>query len=154
MADEKKKKVTDASYGVTNYNVIDVHVGKRIRLQRTLLCYSQEHLADGLSVTFQQVQKYERGSNRVSASRLWDISQLLEVDISYFFDDMSSLTQSNSPRQITFSDARIETEIQNNDPMTRRETLELVQTYYSVESAQLRKRNAEIVRAIAQTVTS
>jgi len=105
-------------------------------------------------VTFQQVQKYERGSNRVSASRLWDISQLLEVDISYFFDDMSSLTQSNSPRQIAFSDARIETEIQNNDPMTRRETLELVRTYYSVESAQLRKRIAEIVRAIAQTVTS
>ena len=133
---------------------VDVHVGKRIRLQRTLLGYSQEHLAHGLSVTFQQVQKYERGSNRVSASRLWDISQLLEVDISYFFDDMSSLTQSNSPRQIAFSDARIEIEIQNNDPMTRRETLELVRTYYSVESAQLRKRIAEIVRAIAQTVTS
>ena len=154
MADNKKKKVTDASYGVTNHNAIDVHVGKRIRLRRTLLGYSQEHLAHGLSVTFQQVQKYERGSNRVSASRLWDISQLLEVDISYFFDDMSSLTQSNSPRQIAFSDARIETEIQNNDPMTRRETLELVRTYYSVESAQLRKRIAEIVRAIAQTVTS
>ena len=98
MADNKKKKVTDASYGVTNNNAIDVHVGKRIRLRRTLLGYSQEHLAHGLSVTFQQVQKYERGSNRVSASRLWDISQLLEVDISYFFDDMSSSTQSNSPR--------------------------------------------------------
>ena len=154
MADNKKKKVIYASYGVTNHNAIDVHEVKRIRLRRTLLGYSQEHLAHGISVTFQQVQKYERGSNRVSASRLWDISQLLEVDISYFFDDMSSLTQSNSPRQIAFSDARIETEIQNNDPMTRRETLELVRTYYSVESAQLRKRIAEIVRAIAQTVTS
>lgn len=146
MADNKKKKVTDASYGVTNHNAIDVHVGKRIRLRRTLLGYSQEHLAHGLSVTFQQVQKYERGSNRVSASRLWDIS--------YFFDDMSSSTQSNSPRQIAFSDSRIETEIHSNDPMAQRETLELVRTYYSVESPQLRKRIAEIVRAIAQTVTS
>jgi transcriptional regulator with XRE-family HTH domain len=146
MADNKKKKVTDASYGITNHNAIDVHVGKRIRLRRTLLGYSQEHLAHGLSLTFQQVQKYERGSNRVSASRLWDIS--------YFFDDMSSSTQSNSPRQIAFSDSRIETEIHSNDPMAQRETLELVRTYYSVESPQLRKRIAEIVRAIAQTVTS
>lgn len=77
MADNKKKKVTDASYGITNHNAIDVHVGKRIRLRRTLLGYSQEHLAHGLSLTFHQVQKYERGSNRVSASRLWDISFFL-----------------------------------------------------------------------------
>jgi transcriptional regulator with XRE-family HTH domain len=145
MADNKKK-VTDASYGVTNHNAIDVHLGKRIRLRRTLLGYSQEHLAHGLSLTFQQVQKYERGSNRVSASRLWDIS--------YFFDEMSSSTQSNSPRQIAFFDSRIETEMHSNDPMAQRETLELVQTNYSVESPQLRKRIAEIVRAIAQTVTS
>ena len=145
MADNKKK-VTDASYGVTNHNAIDVHLGKRIRLRRTLLGYSQEHLAHGLSVTFQQVQKYERGSNRVSASRLWDIS--------YFFDDMSSSTLSNSLRQIAFSDSKIETEIHINDPMAQRETLELVQTNYSVESPQLRKRITEIVRAIAQTVTS
>ena len=146
MADNKKKKVTDASYGVTNHNAIDVHLGKRIQLRRTLLGYSQEHLENGLSVTFQQVQKYERGSNRVSGSRIRDIS--------YFFDDMSSSTQSNSPRQIAFSDSKIEMEIHINNPIAQRETLELVRTYYSVESPQLRKRIAEIVRAIAQTVTS
>ena len=84
----KSIKGADANYGVTNNNAVDVHVGKRIRLRRTLLGYSQEQLAHGLSITFQQVQKYERGSNRVSASRLWDISQLLDVDISYFFEDM------------------------------------------------------------------
>ncbi|MAJ34837.1 MAG: transcriptional regulator [Candidatus Puniceispirillum sp. TMED52] len=149
----KSIKGADANYGVTNNNAVDVHVGKRIRLRRTLLGYSQEQLAHGLSITFQQVQKYERGSNRVSASRLWDISQLLDVDISYFFEDMSSSTKSNSPRQIAFSDTKIETNGQNKDPMARRETLELVRTYYSVEDAHTRKRIAEIVKVIAQTVT-
>ncbi len=123
MADKKDKKTVDTNYGVTNYNAIDVHVGQRIRLRRTLLGFSQEQLAHGLSVTFQQVQKYEHGSNRVSASRLWDISQLLDVDISYFFDDMSSATKSNSPRHIAFSDFKIDVDTQVKDPLARRETL-------------------------------
>ena len=153
MADDKKKKVTDASYGVTNHNAIDVHVGKRIRLQRTLLGYSQEHLAHGLSVTFQQVQKYERGSNRVSASRLWDISQLLEVDISYFFDDMSEGTMRSSPRWISRGDnADVLNGEQIKDPMARRETLELVRTYYTIEKPAVRKRIAEMVKSIATTL--
>src|SRR5277367_5561364 len=67
---------------------IDIHVGSRIRLRRTLLGMSQERLGDALGLTFQQVQKYERGVNRVGASRLFDISRVLDVPISYFFDDM------------------------------------------------------------------
>ena len=65
-------------------NPIDVHVGNRIRLRRTLLNLSQEKLASLLGLTFQQVQKYERGTNRVGASRLWDISRVLEVPVSFF----------------------------------------------------------------------
>src|SRR5271163_3487266 len=67
---------------------VDVHVGTRIRLRRTLLAMSQERLGDALGLTFQQVQKYERGVNRVSASRLFDLSRVLDVPISFFFDDM------------------------------------------------------------------
>ncbi|MEP6104028.1 helix-turn-helix transcriptional regulator, partial [Parasphingorhabdus sp.] len=69
----------DPNYRVTNNNAIDVHVGRRVRLRRTLLGMSQEQLGEALNITFQQVQKYERGSNRISASRLWDIAQILDV---------------------------------------------------------------------------
>src|SRR5476649_2712366 len=67
---------------------IDVHVGSRIRLRRTLLGMSQERLGEALGLTFQQVQKYERGTNRVGASRLFDLSRVLDVPISFFYDDL------------------------------------------------------------------
>lgn len=70
-------------------NPVDVHVGTRVRLRRQILKMSQEKLGDNLGVTFQQVQKYERGSNRVGASRLWKMSQVLEVPISFFFEGLS-----------------------------------------------------------------
>ena len=69
-------------------NPIDVHVGSRIRLRRTLIGMSQERLGEALGLTFQQVQKYERGVNRVGASRLFDLSRVLDVPISFFYDDM------------------------------------------------------------------
>ena len=87
----------DKNFRVTNNNAVDVHVGKRVRLRRTLLGMSQEQLGASLNITFQQVQKYERGANRISASRLWDISRILVVQISYFFDDMTDDTMRLSP---------------------------------------------------------
>ena len=78
-------------------NPIDVHVGNRIRLRRTLLGLSQEKLASLLGLTFQQVQKYERGMNRVGASRLWDIGKVLEVPINFFYEDMDKSVASQSP---------------------------------------------------------
>ena len=69
-------------------NPIDVHVGSRVRLRRTLLGMSQEKLGDALGLTFQQVQKYERGANRIGSSRLYKLSQILDVPVSFFFDDM------------------------------------------------------------------
>jgi transcriptional regulator with XRE-family HTH domain len=71
-------------------NPIDVHVGSRIRLRRTLLGISQEKLAEAIGLTFQQVQKYEKGANRVSSSRLVDIANALDVSIPYFFQEMSA----------------------------------------------------------------
>ena len=68
---------------------VDVHVGARIRLRRQVLKMSQERLGEQLGVTFQQVQKYERGANRVGASRLWRLSQVLDVPVSFFFDGLT-----------------------------------------------------------------
>ena len=102
---------------------------------------------------FQQVQKYERGANRVSASRLWDTSQILDVPISYFFDDMSEGTMRSSPRWINRGDnADVLNGEQIKDPMTRRKTLELVRTYYTIEKPAVRKRIAKMVKSIATTL--
>ena len=142
----------DKNFRVTNNNAVDVHVGKRVRLRRTLLGISQVQLGASLNITFQQVQKYERGANRISASRLWDISQILDVQISYFFDDMTDDTIRSSPRcvsrggNIEFNDENV------RDPMARRETLELVRTYYSIESSKVRKRISEMVKTLAVTI--
>ena len=142
----------DKNFRITNNNAVDVHVGKRVRLRRTLLGMSQEQLGASLNITFQQVQKYERGSNRISASRLWDISQILDVEISYFFDDMTDDTMRSSPRCVSrgaiidFDDYNV------RDPMARRETLELVRTYYSIERPKVRKRIAEMVKSLATTI--
>ena len=87
-----KDPKTERHFRITNNNAIDLHVGKRLRLRRTLLGMSQEQLGTELNITFQQVQKYERAANRISAYRLWDMSQILDVPISYFFDDMSETT--------------------------------------------------------------
>jgi len=146
------KPVTDKNFRVTNNNAVDQHVGKRVRLRRTLLGLSQEQLGSYLNITFQQVQKYERGANRISASRLWDISQILDVPISYFFDDMSEETMKASPRRISRGAKYELDDSEVRDPMARRETLELVRTYYSIEKPSVRKRIAEMVKAIATTI--
>ena len=136
----------DPNYQITNNNPIDVHVGRRVRLRRTLLGMSQEQLGDALNITFQQVQKYERGSNRISASRLWDIGQILDVPVSFFFDDISDDTAAHSPRRMKAGGAKDEYEENPADPMARRETLELVRAYYSIKNPNLRKRITEMVK--------
>ncbi|XDZ65038.1 helix-turn-helix domain-containing protein [Alphaproteobacteria bacterium LSUCC0684] len=143
---------TDRNFMITNNNAVDVHVGQRIRRRRTLLGMSQEQLGKELNVTFQQVQKYERGSNRVSASRLWDISQILDVDISFFFDEMTSETKARSPRRVSLGGSEAESGPKVRDPMARRETLELVRNYYSIEDARTRKKVAELLKSIAATI--
>ena len=144
---------SERNFRITNNNAIDMHVGKRVRLRRTLMGMSQEQLGANLDITFQQVQKYERGSNRISASRLWDISQILDVPISFFFDDMSESTMRNSPRRISrgCGAADVDFEIVT-DPMARRETLELVRAYYTIHNPAVRKRIAEMVKSIATTL--
>ena len=133
-------------------NPIDVHVGGRVRLRRTLLGMSQEKLGEAIGLTFQQVQKYERGANRVGASRLFDLSRVLDVPVSFFFDDMSDDVALASPRLIgglAEEPAGFEA-----DPMTKRETLELVRAYYRIPDPSVRKRIFELAKALANATAA
>jgi transcriptional regulator with XRE-family HTH domain len=132
---------------------IDVHVGSRIRLRRTLLGMSQERLGEALGLTFQQVQKYERGVNRVGASRLFDLSRVLDVPISFFFDDMPESLASTYGGQATrrstgFSEAQ---DSFSDDALNRRETLELVRAYYRITEPAVRKRVFELIKSMGPT---
>ena len=132
-------------------NPIDVHVGARVRLRRTLLGMSQEKLGEALGLTFQQVQKYERGANRIGASRLFDLSRVLDVPVSFFFDDMADTVQEQSPLAVARGMAGLGEEPAGfeADPMTKRETLELVRAYYAISDPQVRRRVYDLAKALA-----
>ena len=119
---------------------IDIHVGKRVKLRRTLLHISQELLASDIGVTFQQVQKYESGHNRVSASRLYDISRVLNCAISYFFEDIGPETTGERATPAARGDEGLAEDAQafGGDPMQRTETLELVRAYWRLHNPDLR----------------
>ncbi|MGY0793202.1 helix-turn-helix domain-containing protein [Azospirillum argentinense] len=129
-------------------NPVDIHVGARVRLRRTLLGMSQEKLGEALGLTFQQVQKYERGANRISASRLFDLSRALDVPISFFFDDMSEATTAAA---VTDDVCTTSTDTSEPDPMAKRETLELVRAYYRIPDASVRKRLFEMTKVLGKT---
>ena len=126
-------------------NPIDVHVGHRLRLRRTLLGLSQQKVGDALGLTFQQVQKYERGANRIGASRLWDLSGVLDCPISFFFDEMSEENTDDQSRGTAHGEHG---ESPDKDPMNRRETLELVRAYYRITGDQVRKRIYELTKSL------
>ena len=125
-------------------NPIDVHVGGRVRLRRTLLGMSQEKLGQAVSLTFQQIQKYERGANRIGSSRLYQFAQVLDVPVSFFFDDMPAQVTGRGPGLSEDSPEKFEQE-----QFVRRETLELVRAYYKIKDPMVRKRVFELTKAIA-----
>jgi transcriptional regulator with XRE-family HTH domain len=128
---------------------IDVHVGSRIRLRRTLLGMSQERLGESLGLTFQQVQKYERGVNRVGASRLFDLSRVLDVPISFFFDDMPDSLAANFGGVPSRRAGGVETQDPfGDDTLSRRETLELVRAYYRITDPSVRKRVFDLIKSM------
>jgi transcriptional regulator with XRE-family HTH domain len=130
-------------------NPVDIHVGTRVRLRRTLMGLSQEKLGEAIGLTFQQVQKYERGANRIGASRLFDLARVLDVPVSFFYDDMPETVRDNSPVAIARGGHLAEEPLGfDNDPMTRRETLELVRAYYSITDPQVRKRVYELAKTL------
>jgi len=132
-------------------NPIDVHVGQRVRQRRTLLGMSQEKLAEAIGLTFQQVQKYERGANRVGSSRLFDLARVLDVPIAYFFEDMEANVAAKSPsRLMGVSESKLQPYTVEPDPLAKRETLELVRAYYKIGEPRVRKRIFELTKALAR----
>jgi len=128
-------------------NPVDIHVGARLRMRRSLMGFSQERLADAIGLTFQQIQKYERGTNRVSASRLYQFSKVLDVPISFFYENYSeggSVLGYNGDGDGEANGFNLDDEI-----MEKRETLELIRVYYSLPDAALRKDLLKMIKTMA-----
>lgn len=106
-------------------NPVDIFVGQKIKIRRQILHLSQGKLANLLGITFQQVQKYERGANRISASRIWDVANILGVDCNYFYQNMSDKTNCSSPRFIINEDATLNNIIEN-DPFYNEQHLRII----------------------------
>jgi transcriptional regulator with XRE-family HTH domain len=129
-------------------NPVDIQVGSRVRLRRTMLGMSQEKLAEAIGLTFQQVQKYERGANRIGASRLHELSRVLDVPVSFFFDDQDPVRAPAIPAGF----AEEPPEPFESDPLRRRETVELVEAYYAIDDPGVRRRLFDLARALASEV--
>lgn len=115
---------------------VDVHVGKRIRHRRWLIGMTQQQLAERVGIKFQQIQKYETGANRVSASRLWDISDALEVPVSFFFEGLDGAQENDSTEKVP------------TDLMGDKEALDLIRSYYAIPENQ-RRRLFELARVLS-----
>lgn len=147
MEEEKpKRRKQRKTRGKPTY--IDVHVGQRVRQRRTLLGYSQERLADALNLTFQQVQKYERGANRVGAGRLYELSHALDVPVNYFFEDLPDAPDGDQSGPAMQEAAQKQYDA---DPMAQRETLLLVRAYYDINDPTIRRRVLDLIRAMSRT---
>jgi len=127
---------------------IDIHVGNRLRARRMLLGISQEKLGEAVELTFQQVQKYERGANRIGASRLYEFSRILDVPVSYFFQDM--------PKELGTPAGAYEVGMKYHKTappelgtMDRRETLELVRAYYRITDSKRRQAIFDLVTSLS-----
>lgn len=124
-------------------NPIDRHVGLRIRLRRKELGVSQERLADSIGLTFQQIQKYERAANRVSASKLWEMAQALDAPVAYFYDGLEDGPDTAPQRSSTV-----------HDFLLTPEGLELATLFPKIPRQRLRRRLLELVRSMAEEADS
>lgn len=131
-------------------HAVDVHVGKRLRQRRTLLGMSQTKLGEAVGLTFQQVQKYERGSNRMASSRLFEFAKILDVPVLYFFDEMPANALAGRPMSRRGPKGMIEIDTPPvKDPLVKRETLELVRAYYKIRVAGVRQRITRMIKVLA-----
>ena len=123
-------------------HLVDIHVGSRVRLRRIELGMSQEKLAAELGLTFQQVQKYERAANRISASRLYHIGKVLDVKVPFFYEgysDAGSLSGFAEPPAEAFQ----------SDLLQRRDTIELVNAFYAIDNPTLRRQLLDLAKGLA-----
>ena len=131
-----------------NPNPIDIHVGNRVRMRRMLVGMSQEKLGEALGLTFQQVQKYEKGANRVSASRLYQMSTTLGVPIQFFFDDMPVSTQNNDGEGMAENGSAG----MLMDFLNSSEGFQLGRAFSSIVDPVVRRRILDLVKSLAKPV--
>ncbi len=130
-------------------NPIDIHVGSRVRLRRNLLGMTLETLAGAVGVTYQQLQKYERGVNRVGASRLFNLSHVLDVPVSFFFEDLSPVAAGARKRRARgLSEAPAA--VLEPDSLSKRETTDLIRAYWRITDAGTRKRVLDLLQALGK----
>ena len=133
---------------------VDIHVGARLRLRRNLMGMSQEQLGKACGLTFQQIQKYERGTNRMGASRLFQFAKLLDVTVSYFFDDVRAERMAVHP-SVGFAEKE-QASLEgvggtDNELVQRRETMELIRAYYRITDPKTRRKVYELIKSMAET---
>mgnify|MGYP000098867945 CR=1 FL=1 len=138
-------------------NPVDVYVGAKLKARRNLIGITQENLAEASGITFQQVQKYEKGRNRLSASRLFQFARVLDVPVSYFFEGFAA-PDSQIGLQGGFADNDQEAFLgeadENDDVMFRKETIDLVRTYYTITDEKLRKDFLKMLKQMAKNFKS
>jgi transcriptional regulator with XRE-family HTH domain len=127
---------------------VDVHIGKRLRLRRMLIGLSQEDVASAIGVAFQQIQKYECAINRISTSRLWDLSIALHCPVSFFYEGMDDQTAAASPRHLRDDTPPIVVETARDDIAVKQETLKLVRAYYTIKRPNTRRQILELATSL------
>ncbi len=132
-------------------NPIDIHVGSRLRLRRNLLGLTLQTLAKAVGVTYQQLQKYEWGVNRVGASRLFNLSHVLDVPISSFFDDLSPAAAGAGRKRQARGFSEAPAAAIDFDVLSNRETIKLVRAYYRITNPRIRKRVWDLLKAAGKT---
>ena len=135
---------------------LDVHIGMRVRQRRQLLGLTQQDVAEKINVRYQQIQKYERGVNRISASTLHDIAEVLNIPVSFFYEEYDSDIE---PGAANYDYAKGFAEdgqvpFEGDDPLLRRETMNLIRSYYSIRDEKQRKKIYELIRSLAEEENS
>ncbi len=129
---------------------IDVHVGSRVRLRRNLLGLTLQTLAKAVGVTYQQLQKYERGVNRIGAGRLFNLSHVLDVPVSFFFEDLSPAAAGAGRKRRAKGFSEAPAAALDFDVLSKQETIKLIRAYYRVTDPQLRKRVLDLLEAVGK----
>jgi len=133
-------------------NPMDIHVGSRVRLRRMVIGMSQEKLGERMGLTFQQIQKYEKGTNRIGASRLYQLSQILDVPVQFFFEDaQAAATGRGATAAAGFAESKTEAFLL--DFLNSRDGLELNRAFVKITDPKVRKRVVELVRALSEDAT-
>lgn len=135
---------------MSNPHVVDAHVGQRLRIRRNMLGITQGDLGDKIGLTFQQIQKYERGANRISASRLFEISRALDVPITFFFEQIEAYDRENLTMYHLHEDDEAYGE--EMDPLKRRDSLEFLQAFYAIADEDVRRHIFDLVKTLQTTV--